>query len=411
MRPSRRVAVAVTLAVVLFSLVGLGGLLPASAAPRVGDEHQVATSADNAGGSSIAYDGTNYLQVWTDIRGASTPAIHGALVAPDGSLVQSDILISAGARPQAKPDVVFDGTDFFVVWQDGDVGSNILGARVSSAGVVRDAGGLTISDAPHEQSNPKVAYNGSVLLVAWNSNQTFNNHFGVFGGLVSPDGTVLTPASTGFEIIGEDFDPPEFGDVASDGTNFVVAASVTSFGEPPAEVLAATVTGDGTVTGYGGITSSSCGTTTPAADFDGVNYLFVWVDGRNSGDCEFNPQPDIYGARVTPQLTVLDPSPNIQIASGPSVQTIPQVAWNGAQHLIAYKREAAGDPTAVKGTYVGADGKLIGSPGFVISSNGGYGTSLAIAAGPGRDVGVAYERHVAFSGPTSTVLFRAVAPK
>lgn len=411
MRSSRGVALAATVALAVFCLVGPVGVQPAGAAssPVIGDEHTVATrSADAARESSIAFDGTNYFEVWTDIRGGATAAIHGARIARDGTVLDpGDIRISVAAGAQTNPDVVFDGTDFVVVWGEAGVpsGSDIRGARVSTAGVVRDPAGITISNAADDQWAPKVAFNGSVLLVAWNDHRTPDFDADTYGGLVSPDGIVLTDPSTNIAI------RPGYvlGDVASDGTNFVVAVTgpYPTLEDSYRSLVATSVSGDGQVGPP--VDLHETGTANPSVAFDGTVYLFVWEDYIVAPDL-VTEQPDIYGTRVTSALQGLD-NPFTVIASGPSVQTLPQVAWNGAQFVVTYKREANGDPTAVKGSIVGADGQVVGSPGFVISSNGGDGSALAVAAGPGRDVGVAYERHVAFTGAASTVLFRSVAPK
>ena len=79
---------------------------------------------NGVGGSGVAFDGTNYLVVWTDYRGGATK-VYGARVSPDGTVLdQSGFAISAAG---SAPAVAFDGTNYLVVWSDQD---SIVGARV-----------------------------------------------------------------------------------------------------------------------------------------------------------------------------------------------------------------------------------------------------------------------------------------
>src|SRR5688572_23728006 len=56
--------------------------------------------------------------------------------------------------------------------------------------------------------------------------------------------------------------------------------------------------------------------------FDGTNHLVVWTDARSGTSSGF----DVYGARVTPDGLLLDPT-GIRIGSGPGDQAHPSVAF------------------------------------------------------------------------------------
>jgi hypothetical protein len=132
----------------------------------------VSTSA-NAGPSSGSASG-NYLVVWAEERGRSTD-IYGARVSAEGNVLdRRGIPISTAKHDQAHPSVAFDGTDYLVVWTDdrSKVGdsferSDVYGARVTEAGVVLDRAGIPISTARSYQGGPIVAFDGSNFLVVW----------------------------------------------------------------------------------------------------------------------------------------------------------------------------------------------------------------------------------------------------
>lgn len=71
-----------------------------------------------------------------------------------------------------------------------------------------------------------------------------------------------------------------------------------------------------------------------AVAFDGSNYLVVWEDHRSSGS-------DIYGARVTPAGTVLDPG-GIAISAGSGDQINPAAAFDGTNFSSLGATEARG---------------------------------------------------------------------
>jgi len=68
----------------------------------------------------------------------------------------------------------------------------------------------------------------------------------------------------------------------------------------------------------------------PAIASDGVGYLVVWADERNSEDS------DIWGTRLDASGAILDPL-GIEIATAPGKQTNPTVAFNGSSYVVAWE--------------------------------------------------------------------------
>lgn len=65
--------------------------------------------------------------------------------------------------------------------------------------------------------------------------------------------------------------------------------------------------------------------------FDGNNFMAIWEDHRTSAT-EYH----LYGARITPMGTVLDPNGN-RYASQNDTVVDASIAWGGGTYLIAYR--------------------------------------------------------------------------
>jgi len=90
----------------------------------------------------------------------------------------------------------------------------------------------------------------------------------------------------------------------------------------------------------------------PRVAFGGGAFLVVWQDFRNGKDC------DVLGARMSPEGAVLDARP-ITIAAGPRTQSVPDVASDGRDFLVAWQAvEGEENAYRVGAASVGPDGRV-----------------------------------------------------
>jgi hypothetical protein len=107
---------------------------------------------------------------------------------------------------------------------------------------------------------------------------------------------------------------------------------------------------------------------TPEVAFGNDSYMVVWSDDRIGGD--FN----IYGARVAPDGTVLDPE---GILIGPDTNTgkyEPSIAFTGTRFFVVWVDYSL--PFAVLGRFVNCDGTLGDTVRIATTADEGYRTSV-----------------------------------
>jgi hypothetical protein len=148
-----------------------------------GPEIAISTAENNQSGPAIAFDGTNYFVVWSDTRDPSQDDIYGQFVSPQGTLVDTDVPICTADYPQYNPAIVWDGTNYFVVWQDCRDSypySDIYGQFVSPTGSLVYPENV-ISTSSSQQENPALAFDGTHYLVVWNDDR--NGTVDIYGNI------------------------------------------------------------------------------------------------------------------------------------------------------------------------------------------------------------------------------------
>ena len=145
---------------------------------------------------AVAFDGTNYLVAWQDDRTGSTLDIYASRVSTTGTVLNpTGIAVSTAPGAQDSPRLAFDGTNYLVVWQDlrSGVNHDVYASRVSKTGTVLNPTGIAVSTAPGDQRVPVVAFNGT-LLVVWLDKRNGGPDDQVYGARVNSSGAVSDPS-------------------------------------------------------------------------------------------------------------------------------------------------------------------------------------------------------------------------
>ncbi len=321
----------------------------------------------------VIWGGGNYLIVWEDNSYCDAfrlcPSIHGARINPEGVTVDPrgiDFPHSPGEFNQVSPAIAYDSINYFVVWQQSNF-PNLIGARVTSQGILLDSSGIALCDTSQDPSNPAIAFDGKNYTVVW-SNFSWADHpyqeFQIIlGTRVTMQGMVLNPL--GFEV--SNLDKSINPGIAFDGSNYLVVWQNYN------DVYCGRVNTAGEALDFGGIviSNASGNQEIPSVCFDGTNYFVVWQDSRSG---YFN----IYGARISKGGVVLD-SLGILISAAVDTQASPSVSFNGVNYLVVWQDNRNGD-WDIYGALVSPAGVVIDS--FPVSTQPGDQIEPAIARGP-----------------------------
>jgi hypothetical protein len=350
----------------------------------------VSTTANEQEFSRVAYDGTSYFVVWIDDRNESDGDIYGARVTPDGEILDGGGIPIVTARwGQSWPDVVYDGTNYLVVWSDYRYPAGVFGARVTPDGEVLDPNGFRIASG--DTSFPRVARGDGQSLVVWV--QVESGRADIRGARVATDGTVLDEASLPVSTAADHQLAPT---VAFDGTNYLVAWSDARHpytGMPAQDIYAARVSGAGELLDSAGFAVSRAASqqADPCIAFDGDNYLVAWIDRRIS----FN-EPAIFGARVRPSGEVLDPE-GAEIGRNRlrPVAASPRVSFDGRSHVVVWQEaEASGSSHAwsAVAARVSRDGTVLDRDAVTMAGPAMGFSDLDTARGAGNRIAVVVGR-------------------
>ena len=346
---------------------------------------------------AIAFDGENYLLVWTDSRSAEDEAdIYGARISREGVLLDPyGFVISQVAGLQTMPAVVFGGGNYLVAWSDGrrdtELGTattDIYATRVTKAGKVLEPTGTLLSSTATVASSPSLAFDGTQFFVAWSATKTVIDSASkktvshdVYGTRLSQSGLVLDPGGRIYptEVV-EESDMVSLNlmrvGVRQTADGFLLAA-VQHLGIycdilsrcTAVQLNIIRIRSDGTLISSNKVNEtffhSPCGgvLSNPSIAFDGTNYLVGWMGGtveRDTDEAALLARVDASGALLS--TTVLQTNTD----SGSCVST-PRLSFDGSNYLAVWLHT----PTSnfkVKAIRVKPSGEMLDEAAVVIAS-------------------------------------------
>jgi large repetitive protein len=322
----------------------------------------------------VSFDGTNYFVVWTE-----TNKVCGQFVNTSGSVVGSTVTMSTAANQGGRPSVCFlSSYNYLVVWWDIRNGQqDVFGARVTPGRVVLEPGGFAISTAAGRQFNAVSCATDSSYLVSWSDEREAPAWY-TYSARVNSSGTVMDTSGIRMFRCGSSVTC----DVASNDTLGLVTWDGNSGSEGgQSNIQGARVDTSGAVLDPSAflITKGANSETDVATAFDGTHYLMVWKDSR--GDSV----PDIYGAFIDPDGTLLDPS-GISIGTTSGSQSTPDVAFDGSNYAVVWTNTAKGNTYAdILCTRVTPAGVQLDTPAINVTNSGSiHEYAPAIAYGTGN---------------------------
>lgn len=323
-------------------------------------------------GRQAAWIALVMVMAWAPVGGAFA---QEATLLP-ASWLPGDNTIGMAAELQQSPAIARGGDVLLAVWDDHrsmpsgtgyfyETSGDIYGMRLDGSGNLLDPVPFVVTQAQATQENPKIAWNGTHWLVAFESySVTAGGYYqkSLAAVRVAPNGQVVDAAP----IPIYNFAPAGGAwAVASDGTDWVVV-SETSDSNSSLKAMRITAAGIVVQPPKLLVPSTYYLRFNLRLAYAGGVYLFTWMD-----------YADTLALRFDSALNILDPGP-ITLLAGYGLESL---ASNGSQFYIAWHKTQPNYTVAVTGSRVDANGQKLDPGGTNISGSnqpqGGATTSVA----------------------------------
>ncbi|MBI4744969.1 MAG: hypothetical protein HY786_00115 [Deltaproteobacteria bacterium] len=176
---------------------------------------------------AIVFDGTNYLVIWTDDRKTlpndpeTTPGgwdVYGQILSKSATLVGSNFKISGTAGKNGA--VAFDGTNYLVVWNEDVNDTDVNGKFINKSGTAVSAEFVVNANSYYSDNSLSIAFDGTNYLVVWPDEVGGHGsgEWDLLGQIVAPSGSL----SGGVINVSAATGPQLLPTIAFDGTNYLV---------------------------------------------------------------------------------------------------------------------------------------------------------------------------------------------
>ncbi len=282
------------------------------------------------------------------------------------ALGSGPLVLASSSGTTTEPGVAFDGSVFLATWGQGQ----LLGRRISTAGVLLDAGPIGLGTAATSPLfTTSAAFDGTGLVATWADNRDPSTANDIYAAVFDPSLNRADPDLLISSEPGDEQSDPAI--VAGDDQYLLVWQDRR---EGSWDILGARVARSGLVIDDEPLVLSAAvaDQIEPSVTFDGVNYFVAWADTRSGAF-------DLYGTRVSAAGEVLDPS-GLAVSTVAGSQRQPKVAFNGSSYLVAYTDTRAGN-VDIYATRVSLAGTVLDAAGIAVSTDPADQAAVDVAHG------------------------------
>lgn len=287
---------------------------------------------------AAAFDGTNYLMIWSDAGHFGGDIVYGQFISPNGPLVGSPFSIAAQGEGDSHDDVhhlAYGAGRYLLVFSKWDSEGNFGLYGQMRLPADRTPGGpvfpITGAGDIGGQFLQAVAFDGHNCFVVW-----------MDGGQQLVKGQFISPAGV---LIGEPLQIASFstGPMLSaatvfNGTDYLIAWS-TVIDDAPRVVGQRVTPGGALVGGQIAISSTQAVPLLPMLASDGNGILVTWTDLRNDTDWNFACEAtegtclDVYGRFIDSTGSPAGPEFPLTAAGN---QFVSPVMFGAGKYLVAW---------------------------------------------------------------------------
>lgn len=301
----------------------------------------------NGGVPQVAFDGTNYLLVWEDDANSPDNDIYGQFIDTSGVKVGSPFAISqaAGKQHLESNSVVFDGTNYLVVWDDSRVAEfdkYVYGQFVSTSGTLVES---EIKISANQGQMSSVVFDGTNHLVVWDTGTAIRGQLSNAGSFVDSEFTINTKQQSV-----QDYNPVG---IAFDGTNYLIVwHDRVGDGGVAWDLFGQLMDASGNLVGGVISVTTEPGTQIfPSVAFDGTNFLVTWNDANNDANgnwtCDSGEGTcwDVYGLYISTAGSLVGSSFAINTYAGNQLTFM--AGYGGDKYLVLINNGFAADSEGI----------------------------------------------------------------
>ncbi len=329
--------------------------------------------------TACAASGSTVLVACEDKRNGSTADIYTARVRDTGAVDNTNgRAVCTAAGDDLSPKAVGNADGWVVVWEDNrTAATQVYRARIGLDGRSIDPDGVPVFSSANFQTNPNICLDSSECVVCWSDSAT--------DWPLSREVLVRRFDLSGVPLDTQPFPICQTGQYQrSPRLARTTSGFMTVYAETPdilnPDLYIAPLDSDGHLTGAGRIALKADAEydVEPVIASDGQNCLVAWKNSPNGQADNLN----ILATRVTPSGGILD-SPPIVVCNAPHTQTTLCVAYGGGVYLVVWSDDRASS-RHIYGARVRPDGTLLDPNGFLIGSNPIYQDFAAVGSDGSR---------------------------